>query len=207
VRGAAPAAAGHGLASFCWASQTHASAHMQLESQRLQYEKITPAHAAELQEALCDDRVYEFITDHGTPTADALLQVFTRKALGSPPARSDETWLDYAVRSKESGITVGRIEATILEGQAEVAYLLGPRYWGYGFALEAIRWLQQMLESEFGVSEFWATVSPTNVRSLRLLARLGYEEANSALWPIRLLGYNDGDRVFCHSNRRIAGEA
>ena len=147
---------------------------MNLESPRLQYEKITPAHAAELQEALCDHRVYEFITDHGTPTADELLQVFSRKALGSPPTRSDETWIDYAVRSKESGMTVGRIEATILKGQAEVAYLLGPRYWGYGFALEAMRWLHQMLESEFRVFEFWATVSPNNNRSFTLARSTAY---------------------------------
>jgi len=180
---------------------------MDLESQRLQYEKITPAHAAELQEALCDPRVYEFITDHGTPTADELLEEFSRKALGSPPTRSDETWIDYVVRSKESGMTVGRIEATIVEGQAEVAYLLGPRHWGYGFALEAMRWLHQMLESEFGVFEFWATVSPNNDRSLRLLARLGYGEATSVLWPVRLLGYNNGDRVFYNSSRHVTGEA
>ena len=180
---------------------------MILESQRLQYEKITPAHAAELQEALCDHRVYEFITDLGTPTADELLQVFTRKALGSPPTRSDETWIDYAVRSKESGMTIGRIEATILQGQAEVAYLLGPRYWGYGFGFEAIRWLHQVLESEFRVFEFWATVSPNNDRSLRLLARLGYGEATSVLWPIRLLTYSNGDRVFYKSSRHVSGEA
>jgi RimJ/RimL family protein N-acetyltransferase len=180
---------------------------MNLESPRLQYEKIAPAHAAELQEALCDHRVYEFITDHGTPTADELLQVFTRKALGSPPSRSDETWIDYAVRAKESGVTIGRIEATILEGHAEVAYLLGPRYWGYGFALEAMRWLHQVLESEFRVFDFWATVSPSNDRSLRLLARLGYGEAASVIGPIRLLSYNSGDRVFHNSSRRVAGEA
>jgi RimJ/RimL family protein N-acetyltransferase len=169
---------------------------MNLESQRLQYEKITPAHAEELQVALCDHRVYEFITDHGTPTADELLQVFTRKALGSPPTRSDETWIDYAIRSKESGVAIGRIEATILEGQAEVAYLLGPRYWGYGFALEAMCWLHQLLQYEFRVFEFWATVSPNNDRSTRLLARLEYGEATSVLWPIQLLTYNNGDRVF-----------
>jgi len=45
---------------------------MNLESQRLQYEKITPTHAVELQEALCDPRVYEFIANHGTPTAAVL---------------------------------------------------------------------------------------------------------------------------------------
>src|SRR5664279_889740 len=164
---------------------------MNLESPRLEYEKIQPAHALELQESLCDHRVYEFITDHGTPTADELLQVFARKALGSPSTRSDETWIDYAVRSKESGVALGRIEATILEGQAGVAYLLDPRYWGCGYASEAMQWLHQALEFQFRVFDFWATVSPTNDRSLRLLARLGYREATSVRWPIRLLTYNN----------------
>jgi len=179
---------------------------MNLESQRLQYEKITPTHAVELQEALCDPRVYEFIANHGTPTAADLREVFKRKALGPPPSRSDETWIDYAVRSKASGTTIGRIEATILEGHAEVAYMLGPRYWGQGFALEAMRWLHQLLELEFRVFEFWATVSPHNDRSLRLLARLGYGEAAAVLWPVQLLSYNGGDRVFCTTRRHVTGE-
>jgi len=180
---------------------------MNLESPRLQYETITPAHAAELQEALCDHRVYEFITDHGTPTAAELLQVFTRKALGSPSTRSDETWIDYAIRSKESGIAIGRIEATILERQAEVAYLLGPRHWGHGYASEAMKWLHQILQFQFKVFGFWAAVSPTNDRSLRLLARLGYVEAASVPRPDRLLSYNNGDRVFHRYSGHVTDEA
>lgn len=169
---------------------------MKAESQRLRYETITPSHAPELQEALCDPRVYEFITDHVAPTPDELLQAFHRKASGPPPSRRDETWIDYAVRSMESGVAVGRIEATLLEGHAEVAYLFGPRHWRRGLAFEAMQWLQQLLHAEFGVSDLWATVSAHNTRSLQLLARLGYAQAAPNSWPSRLLTYNPGDQVF-----------
>lgn len=169
---------------------------MKLESQRLRYEKITSAHAKELQEALCDQKVYEFITDHRAPTPDELFQAFQRKEAGSPPSRSDEIWIDYAVRSMETGIAIGHIEATILQGQAEIAYLFGPQFWGHGFALEAVHWLQQLLYSEFRVTGLWATVSGLNDRSLRLLARLGYDEVAPESWPNRLLTLNRGDCVY-----------
>lgn len=177
---------------------------MSLRSQRLQYERIEPRHAPELQEALCDPRVYECITGHETPTADDLLQAFTRKAAGAPASRSDEVWIDLAVRSVESGVAMGRIEATILEGQAEIAYLLGARHWGQGHACEAVRWLEHYLKSEFGVTDLWATVSSRNERSLKLLHLLGYAEAPPKSWPEKLVTHQPGDRVFHREVRRVS---
>ena len=180
---------------------------MKLESLRLLYEPIVPTHAQELEDALCDSRVYEFITGHRPPSLEELFQAFTRKAAGSPSTRADEIWIDYAVRSKESGEAIGRVEGTILEGQAEVAYLFGPRHWGSGYAFESMRWLQQLLKSEFNVVDLWATVSEGNSRSIRLLARLGYHEPNAKLWPMRLLTFNEGDRIFYKSLHPVSNEA
>ena len=95
----------------------------------------------------------------------------------------------------------------ILEGQAEVAYLFGPRHWGSGYAFESMSWLQQLLKSEFNVVDLWATVSEGNSRSIRLLARLGYHEPNAKLWPMRLLTFNEGDRIFYKSLHPVSNEA
>ena len=84
-------------------------------------------------------------------------------------------------------MTVGRIEATILEGQAEVAYLLGPRYWGYGFALEAMRWLHQMLESEFESSNSGQLCHQTTTDLYDCWRALGTERLLQSFGPFDCL--------------------
>jgi RimJ/RimL family protein N-acetyltransferase len=164
---------------------------------RLCYEPICQQHAAELEHALCDPRVYTFI-DAPCPTVAGLHASFARKEVGAPAQRSDERWLDYAVRHIESGEAIGRLEATIIGRHAEVAYLFGPVFWGRGYATEGLEWLHELLSRSFGVAEFWATVAPSNTRSIRLLERAGYGEAPSETWP-RLTSYDPGDRVFRRS--------
>jgi len=163
-------------------------------SERLSYERILRSHAAELEPILCDPRVYEFI-DCDCPTPADLEESFRRKEAGAPQHRSDEKWLDYAVRLTGSGVAIGLLEATILEERAEVAYLFGPDFWGCGYAAEGLAWLHELIRTNFGIRDFWATAKPGNERSMRLLERSGYREAPSNTWP-RLTSYDPGDRVF-----------
>ena len=82
--------------------------------------------------------------------------------------------------------------------RAEVAYLLGPKYWGHGYALEAMRWFQERLAEHGAVAMLWATVLPSNQRSVGLLKRLGYTQMTT--WP-ELVSYDEGDLVFCRRLR------
>ena len=102
--------------------------------------------------------------------------------------------MNYAVRLSRTGTLIGRLEATIVEGRAEVAYLFDPQFWGQGYATEAMSAFHDHLQQNEHVSEFWATTAPRNVRSIRLLDRLGYAPAPEP-WP-RLLSYEKGDLVF-----------
>ncbi|MEO8281264.1 MAG: GNAT family N-acetyltransferase [Ideonella sp.] len=167
-----------------------------LESERLSYEAIRKAHALELADALCDPMVYQFIDDRMAPSSTGLLESFARKEAGAPASRRSETWLDFAMRSKATGEAIGRVEATVLGSGVELAYLLGARHWGSGFAREAVAWLQQLLIDEYEVRDFWATVKPGNERSLALLMRLGFSESPKSAWPARLTTYDEGDLVF-----------
>ena len=167
------------------------------ETTRLRYEPIRQHHAAELQHALCDPRVYAFIAAP-CPTPTELHASFARKEAGAPAKRSNERWLDYAVRLAETGEAIGRLEATVIGQRAEVAYLFGPAFWGRGYATEGVVWLHELLNSSLGVTEFWATVTPGNIRSIRLVQRTGYREALADTWP-HLTSYDPGDRVFCRS--------
>ncbi len=160
------------------------------------YERITISHAPELSAELCDPLVYAFVDDRVPPTPDELLASFSRMEAGPPASRASETWIDFAVRLKQSGLAIGRVQATVREDRAEMAYVFGRRHWGFGYAQEAMEWLQIHLRDAHDTSRFWATVSPENQRSIALLTRLGYTRMPKSCWPAKLLSYNDGDSVY-----------
>ncbi|HLL90574.1 MAG TPA: hypothetical protein VK324_14835, partial [Tepidisphaeraceae bacterium] len=74
---------------------------------------------------MADPAVYQHIDDPPPTTPDELAARFERMSGGPPPHRADESWWNFAVRLRETGLAVGRLEATIVGGRAEVAYLFG----------------------------------------------------------------------------------
>jgi RimJ/RimL family protein N-acetyltransferase len=58
----------------------------------------------------------------------------------------------------------------------EIGYIFHPDAWGQGFAAEALRSVIDRAFVTHGLNGVEADVDPRNVRSLRLLARLGFEE-------------------------------
>lgn len=163
-------------------------------SERLSYERLGVEHADGLAKALCDPRVWEFIEEK-CPTPAELTATFARLSEGVPPHRAGEIWLDFAVRRESDGALIGRLEATLIEGNAEVAYLFGPDHWGQGYGRESLTWLHKTLKQDFGATDCWATINPANLRSLRLASALGYTEVGEEVWP-RLTSYDPGDAVF-----------
>jgi RimJ/RimL family protein N-acetyltransferase len=146
----------------------------------LTYEALRADHAAALFEPLTDERVWRHIGPPDSTTVDELAAEFARRAAGPGPDASGERWVNYAVRIGHDGPYCGRVEATVHDGWAEIAYLFGPAFWGRGLAREAVTWLRDELRARFGVTELWAAVRPDNERSLRLLQRLGFVERAAA---------------------------
>ncbi|MBM3687630.1 MAG: GNAT family N-acetyltransferase [Actinobacteria bacterium] len=97
-----------------------------------------------------------------------------------------------------SGPTVvGRVEATLHDGIAEIAYVIGPAHWGRGLGAQATGLLLDRLAS-MGIADAWAATHPGNHASMTVLTRLGFEECEPTLAP-HLLSYDAGDRVFSRS--------
>jgi RimJ/RimL family protein N-acetyltransferase len=164
-------------------------------SQRLRFELLVPEHAASLRDALIDPAAYTFIGE-GTPKSLEDLTVQIERWLAGPPAnRPMERWWNIAVFSLDDNRGLGRLQATLVDHRAEVAYVFGSEHWGNGYALEAMHWLQDRLVEDGTSRKFWATVLPTNERSVRLLQRLGYTKIDHD-WP-KLASYDEGDLVFC----------
>jgi [ribosomal protein S5]-alanine N-acetyltransferase len=164
-------------------------------SERLVFEKLVPAHAVELASALTDPRVNAYF---GSDWPNSLADVerhFARVSEGAGNRRPAQIWINHAVRLGQGGVHIGRIEATIQRDFAEVAYVFGKDFWGQGYATEATRWLQADCVARHNVKRFWATVSPQNQLSVRVLSRLGYVRSPKSEWPM-LLSYDEGDLVY-----------
>src|SRR5216684_3181162 len=101
-------------------------------SLRLLFETLKADHATELFEPLGDPLVYEHISETPAITVAAVAARFAFMASGPPPDLANECWLNYVVRLRANGTAVGRLQATIIERRAQVAYLFGPQFWGQG---------------------------------------------------------------------------
>jgi ribosomal-protein-alanine N-acetyltransferase len=164
-------------------------------STRLIFEPLRAEHAAALFEALRDPLVYEHLNCEPPAAVDELSEEFARLSAGPPPGRGDQQWINFAVQRKTDDRWIGRVPATVHANWAEVAYLFEPACWGHGYASESLAWLQRYIESQEGVSEFWASAAPTNQRSISLLLRADYRRAS--LCDVRPLGsFEAGDDVF-----------
>lgn len=85
----------------------------------------------------------------------------------------------YAYAIVEEGSVIGVCELNIRDRtneRGEIAYILHPDRWGYGFASEAARTLLNFSFEELGLHKVSATCNPENNASKRVLAKLGMKK-------------------------------
>jgi [ribosomal protein S5]-alanine N-acetyltransferase len=162
---------------------------------RLNIEDLQASHARELAGLLLPEAREFFDAAELPQNVDELAERFSRAIAGAGDQFPGETWLNFAVRVRDTAQCIGRLEATLQKDDAEVAFLFIPSAWGQGFASEATRWLMSHCVEAHQIKTFWATVSPRNQRSLNICKRLGFTEAAKESWPA-LASYDDGDVVF-----------
>lgn len=161
---------------------------------RLLIEPLATTHAEELVAALDHPSVGEYIGGPDVTTVEAMVERIARLSAGPGPDWPDEVWWNFVARRADTGVIIGRVEATTYGDWGEVAYVFDPTATGSGYATEATRWLIDFARSQ-GAADLWAAVHPLNVRSIRLLERLGFVE--QPVPPTRPLGsYDEGDVVF-----------
>jgi len=141
-------------------------------------EPLRVDHAAVLFPVLQAAKIYAFL-DHGPPES---LQALTQRYEfmlnpASPPA--GERWLNWCVIAHgEAPATAGTVQATIDEPNqaAEVAWVLGPEFWGQGIASRAVDSMFRELATTYGVEHVVAQVDPRNLASIALAERLGFAQ-------------------------------
>ena len=96
-------------------------------TRRLSFEPLTEAHAPLLHAALSAPAIYEHLPDTAPPSLEELAAEFASRAAGPDASHGDERWLNVAMRLDDGARPyIGRLEATLYAGWAEVAYLLSP---------------------------------------------------------------------------------
>jgi RimJ/RimL family protein N-acetyltransferase len=141
---------------------------------RLTLEPLAEAHADEMVTVLADPGLYAYIG--GTaPALDALRDRYRRLVAGPGPGRP-ERWLNWVLRRRDDGRLVGTVQATVTgepgAAHAEIAWIVGARDQGRGFASEAARALVDWLRAH-GTARITACVDPDHLASQAVARRAG----------------------------------
>src|SRR5690242_8917658 len=144
----------------------------QISSARLRLAPLKVADAAEMVHVLSGETLYAY-TGGAPPGLDELRARYARQAAGRSPDGREE-WRNWILRRKPGGEAVGYVQATITsEGwRAEIAWVVGLRWQGQGYATEAARALVGWLDSR-GIAVIQAHIHPEHAASAVVARRAG----------------------------------
>lgn len=98
----------------------------------------------------------------------------------------DHSAYPWAVISKAGGEFMGVVELRVNPPQADFGYIFGERFWAQGFATEAATPIVDWAYGQPEIFRVWATCHPDNIRSVRVLEKLGLAlEARLGNWEAR----------------------
>lgn len=139
-----------------------------IETDRLSLLPLRVEYAGRMAEVLSDPGLYTF-TGGEPPTVEALEARYRRQLAG--PGRPDEQWLNWVVRYGED--LIGYVQATVTDGTAEIAWVIGTAWQGRGFAKEAAQGLVTWLRAQNNVRRIVAHVHPDHTASAAVAAAVG----------------------------------
>ena len=133
------------------------------------------AHAEEMFAVLSDPAIYEY--ENQPPSSlEWLRERFTKLESRCSP-EGQERWLNWVIRLPTSEL-IGYVQATVRsQARAAIAYELSSKYGGRGFARQAVEAMISELVENYGARKLSAVLKQGNLRSLRLLERLGFSLA------------------------------
>ncbi len=141
-------------------------------------EPQTAAHAEAMFAVLSDPEIYTY--ENEPPSSLEWLQTRFTKLETRRSADGTEHWLNWVIRLPNSELA-GYVQATVgQDGGAGIAYVLSSTYWGHGLARRAVEAMMRELVEHHRVHSFSAVLKRANLRSMRLLERLGFRPGSPA---------------------------
>jgi RimJ/RimL family protein N-acetyltransferase len=148
-----------------------------IETERLRLEPLRVEDAPEMAGVLADPSLYAF-TGGTPPTLDDLRRRYAAQVVGRS-ADGREVWLNWVVRRLSDGDAVGYVQATVEEGSADIAWVIGASWQGRRFATEAaaamLAWLVSPEPGGAGVGAVTAHVHPEHAASAAVARHLGLQ--------------------------------
>ncbi|GAA1600281.1 GNAT family N-acetyltransferase [Kribbella sancticallisti] len=144
------------------------------DTERLALLPLHVEYADEMAKVLADPALYTF-TGGEPPTVEALAAQYERQCAG--PGRPGEYWLNWVISSLQDDELIGYVQATVTETEAEVAWVLGTRRQGRGYAKEAAIGLVDWLTAQ-GARRIIAHVHPDHTASAAIAAAAGLERTD-----------------------------
>jgi [ribosomal protein S5]-alanine N-acetyltransferase len=150
-----------------------------IESGGLTLEPQVAAHAQEMFAVLSDPAIYEY--ENKPPPSVVWLRDRFALLESRQSADGREQWLNWVIRLPSAELA-GYVQATVRrDGSAAIAYELASAYWGRGLASQAVRAMIAELVQNYRVHTLTAVLKRSNLRSVRLLERMGFALASPEL--------------------------
>lgn len=138
-----------------------------IATDRLTLQPLEVEYAVPMAEVLSDPALYAF-TGGEPPTVAALEARYRRQLAG--PGRPDEQWLNWVIEYDDT--LIGYVQATVIDGTAEIAWVIGTAWQGQGFAKEAAQGLVTWLRAQ-RIGRIIAHVHPDHTASAAVAAAIG----------------------------------
>lgn len=147
-----------------------------IETGAFTLEPQVAAHADEMFVVLSDPAIYQY-ENEPPPSREWLRTRFT-KLETRLSANGHEQWLNWVIRLPTSEL-IGYVQATVRpDGRAAIAYELSSAYWGRGLGGHAVKAMISELVEHYQVRSLFAVLKRENLRSVRMLERLGFSLAS-----------------------------
>jgi len=159
-----------------------------IQSSRLDLIPLRGEHAVRMYPLLRESSLYEFTGGQPPASIDTLAALYERRESRHSPD-GKEIWLNWMIRERESGNAAGYVQATIAAAGTNVAWVVGTRWQGRGFATEAAMAVVAYLEAQ-GVTGIQACVHQCHRASQRVAAKVGFKRTHCL---------SDGEEVWVYS--------
>lgn len=146
---------------------------MELKTERLILREFVQEDWREVLAYQSDPRYLEYYA--WTSRTAEKVQEFVQRQIDNQ-SQEPRTKFQLAVELVSRGILIGNCgirKETPVSHQADIGYELAPNYWKQGYATEAARALVDLGFTKLKVHRIWANCVADNIRSRRVLEKLG----------------------------------